>query len=145
VNVRDAAGCLAGELFELSNRRGDDNFLAIIGDPNRERSAPITITRNRPIVRFDKPVVEPPFLDVFRDPVGRLRRERKKGRRDGACAWRERWNGGARGKEGRKGERREQQCMCDEREINREREKREREREGWGVVCPCTVVETVRS
>jgi hypothetical protein len=81
VNVRDAAGCLAGELFELSNRRGDDNFLAIIGDPNRERSAPITITRNRPIVRFDEPVVEPPFLDVFRDPVGRLRKEREKGRR----------------------------------------------------------------
>jgi hypothetical protein len=134
VNVRDAAGCLAGELFELSNRRGDDNFLAIIGDPNRERSAPITITRNRPIVRFDEPVVEPPFLDVFRDPVGCLRREREKGRRDGACAWRER--SGMAVPEGRKrGKvRREQQCMCDEREINREREKRERERRVGGCV-----------
>jgi hypothetical protein len=40
-------------------------------------------------------------------------------------------------REGRKGGkvRREEQCMCDEREINREREKREREREkGWGCV-----------
>jgi len=60
------------ELSQLFNRTNADNFLSIIGDPDRNGISPVSVSGEAPVFSINKPVVESLFLDERRNPGASL-------------------------------------------------------------------------
>jgi len=57
------------KLLKFLDAADADDFFAILTYPQRNRVAPVAITRKAPIFGIDQPVVEPFFLDEAGHPV----------------------------------------------------------------------------
>jgi hypothetical protein len=59
-------------MFVLTVQKGwESYFFKVVGDPQRDRGAPIAVARNRPVACIGEPVSESILTDVWRHPVKR--------------------------------------------------------------------------